>query len=95
MIVRKRIFNDEPAEQRVYLQYSETQRSHLCGRNQLISREKRKLFLQMQIPKANVVTGTIKSFAAPDTKEAQILISFRHAVVPAANRLSAKVLHLL
>lgn len=49
----------------------------------------------MQIPKANVVTGTIKSFAAPDTKEAQILISFRHAVVPAANRLSAKVLHLL
>lgn len=46
----------------------------------------------MPIPKA-VVTGTSKNFAAPDAKEAQMLISFRHAVIP--SRLSAKVLHLL
>lgn len=74
------------------MQYSEMFRSHLYERNQLISKEKRKLFLLMPIPKA-VVTGTSKNFAAPDAKEAQMLISFRHAVIP--SRLSAKVLHLL
>lgn len=44
----------------------------------------------MQIPKANVVIRTFKNFAAPGAKEAQILISFSHAVIPAASRLCAK-----